>query len=538
VQIAGFNKSATSTRSFASIRNEAVTYDGSTERYTLTYPPGAIGPLSGLTIIEANGKVLRGPDVSYYLGDGTTLQYDFNAPSGVGGIPDTADTSLANADTRDITADRAGVPFQLGDDSTIDPAKTITSASQIQVHVNGVEQAPNTDYTVDLGNGIHTADETSETGDTTTTTADTASSPDHVVFVTAPTSTDLIAITTIADNQYYNEGSDIILDVAQLASDGHTLTANDVLSVTTFNNALGMKLRREVLEGRTLGIFKLRFDPLNAGYTFVWLNGVQQVQNYDFTMTGNTITFVGKTITASDRLDVMYFALESAASATGFRIFKDMLNRTFYKRISKNATTELVDDLTDTINTIQVKDGTALPEPDASNNMPGVVFIDKERIEYFTKNGNTLGQLRRGTLGTGIKDHSDGTLVVDASGTQTIPYADTVHTNTFTGDGSTVIFALSQAPSSASELDIFIGGQRLLLTSEDGSTINYSVDGSTTAVTLSTAPADGTQVKILHKRGQVWYTALDGNPADGKGLQASTTGQAKFIANEPTNAPE
>jgi len=128
--------------------------------------------------------------------------------------------------------------------------------------------------------------------------------------------------------------------------------------------------------------------------------------------------------------------------------------------------------------------------------------------------------------------------VVDATGTQTIPYADTVYTNTFTGDGSTVIFALSQAPSSASELDIFIGGQRLLLTSEDGSTINYSVDGSTTAVTLSTAPADGTQVKILHKRGQVWYTALDGNPADGKGLQASTTQQAKFIANEPTNAPE
>jgi hypothetical protein len=168
--------------------------------------------------------------------------------------------------------------------------------------------------------------------------------------------------------------------------------------------------------------------------------------------------------------------------------------------------------------------------------MPGVIFIDKERIEYFTKNGNTLGQLRRGTLGTGIKDHSDGTLVVDASGNQTIPYADTVYTNTFTGDGSTVVFALSQAPASASELDIFIGGQRLLLTSEDGSTINYSVSGS--AVTLTTIPASGTQVKILHKRGQVWYTALDGNPADGKGLQASTTQQAKFIANEPTNAPE
>ena len=55
---------------------------------------------------------------------------------------------------------------------------------------------------------------------------------------------------------------------------------------------------------------------------------------------------------------------------------------------------------------------------------------------------------------------------------------------------------------------------------------------------MSTAPALGTQIKILHKKGQVWYTGEDGNPANGKGLQASTTQQAKFIAGEPTNAPE
>jgi hypothetical protein len=57
-------------------------------------------------------------------------------------------------------------------------------------------------------------------------------------------------------------------------------------------------------------------------------------------------------------------------------------------------------------------------------------------------------------------------------------------------------------------------------------------------VTLSSAPADAVQIKILHKRGQVWYTAKDGNPADGKGLQGSTTQQARFIAEEPTNSPE
>ena len=125
---------------------------------------------------------------------------------------------------------------------------------------------------------------------------------------------------------------------------------------------------------------------------------------------------------------------------------------------------------------------------------------------------------------------------VDASGTQTIPYADTVYTDTAIGDGTTVAFTTTQTLSSASQLDIFIGGQRLLLTSEDGSTINYSASGTT--VTLSTAPASDTQVKILHKKGQVWYTGADGNPSNGQGLQASTTQQANFIAGEPTNAPE
>jgi hypothetical protein len=387
--------------------------------------------------------------------------------------------------------------------------------------VNGVKKDLNTHYTVDTGN-------------------------QNIEFVTAsvPTATDVICISTLVDHQYFIEGaSDAELGLVPSAiTSPYSLSSGDVLSVTTFNNALGMKQRREVLEGRPNGVFNLRFDTLNASYTYVWLNGEQLTAGADYLVSGNTITVSGKTITSSDRLDVMYFAVDSAVNATGFRIFKDMLNRTFYKRISKTATTKLTLDMSEGTQSITVEDASVLPIPDAASNTPGVVFIDKERIEYFTKSGNTLGQLRRGTLGTGIKEHGSGTEVVDASGTQTIPYADTVYTNTFTGadvtsDGE--LSPLSQTPSSASELDIFIGGQRLLLTSEDGSTVNYSVDGSSAAVTLHIIkPANDTQIKILHKKGQVWYTALDGNPADGKGLQASTTQQAKFIANEPTNAPE
>jgi hypothetical protein len=379
----------------------------------------------------------------------------------------------------------------------------------------------------------------------------------NVEFVSGavPTATDVICISTLVDNHYYNQGTDIILKPSAITSP-YSLTAGDVISVTTFNNALGMKQRREVLEGRPGGVFALRFAPLNATYTYVWLNGEQLTQQYDYTVSDTTLTIIGKTITASDRIDVMYFALESAVGATGFRIFKDMLNRTFYKRISKTATTKLTIDMIEGTQTITVQDGSVLGTPDIASNTPGVIFIDKERIEYFTKSGNTLGQLRRGTLGTGIKEHGSGTEVVDASGTQTIPYADTVHTDTFTGDGSTATFTTTstltttlQTPIEADgsvstdyegipadQIDLFIGGQRLLMVSEDGSTINYSISGNN--VTLTTTPASGTQIKILHKKGQVWYTAKDGNPADGKGLQASSTQQAKFIANEPTNAPE
>jgi hypothetical protein len=484
VQIAGFRKNTSSfVRNYASIRNEEITYDGSTT-HVLTYPPGTIRPYTGLTMIEVNGKMLRAPDTTYYMGDGSTYTY--------------------------------GVTAGLLDDSTVDPAKTITSADQVEVHVNGALQTLNTQYTVDIGS-------------------------QNINFTSGnvPTADQMVSITTYVDHHYSIDTSNrLVLNPSQISSDGYTLNVNDKMSVTTFNNAVGMSLRREVLEGRVSGVFKLYFEPANSTYTRVWFNGEQLTQGYDYTLVGNTITVSGKTITTADRLDVMYFASPSVTNSTGFRIFKDMMNRTFYKRISRTATTELTNTLLTDATTITVKDGTVLPEPDAANNTPGVVFIDKERIEYFTKTGNTLGQLRRATLGTGIKEHGSGAEVVDASGTQTIPYADTVYTNTFTGDGSTTVFALSQTPASASELDIFIGGQRLLLTSEDGSTINYSVDGSTTAVTLSTVPADGTQVKILHKKGQVWYTAKDGNPSDGKGLQASITQQAKFIANEPTNSPE
>ena len=481
IQIAGFNQSSIA-RAYAELRSNSIIYDGSTTRYTLNYPPGAIGPYAGLTIVEVNGALLRGPDNTYYSADGSTYSY--------------------------------GVVAGLSDGSTVDPSKTITSASEVEVYVNGTKKFLNTDYTVDIG---------SQT----------------VSFVNVPSAGDIIAITTLVDKHYTMVGTDIIFDTAQISSDGITFNINDVITVTTFNNALGMKQRREILEGRITGEYYLTHQPLNTDYVYVVLNSTETlVAGYDYLLEDNKITVIGRTFTSSDRLDVMYFAVESAVKSIGFRIFKDMLNRTFYKRISQTHTTTLTAPLDVSDNTITVEDGTVLGTPMASINQPGVIFIDKERIEFFQKSGNTLSQIRRGTLGTGIKSHASGALVVDAGSNQTVPYADTIYTSTHTGDGSSTTFTTTYASSSADELDIFIGGRRLLLTAEDGSTVNYTVDGSTASVTLTTVPASGVQVKILQKRGQVWYSQGIATAANGLGLQKSTTNQAKFIAGEPTNAPE
>ena len=482
IQIAGFNQ-APGTRAYNELRAQSITWDGATLTYGLTYPPGAIGPYAGLTIVELNGKILRGPDNTYYSGDGTTTAFKYGMVSG------------------------------LSDGSTVDPAKTITSATQIEVYKNGSKQMLNTDYIVNIGS-------------------------EQIEFVTAPVEGDVVAITTLVDNHYKITATDLNINTTQISADGITFTSGDVLTVTTFNNAVGSKIRREVLEGRASGEFYLAAQPYDYNYVYVTLNQAPLVYGHDFLLEGNKITVSGRTITTADRVDVLYFAVDGSANATGYRIFKDMLNRTFYKRISKNNTTTLAADVNNESTTITVTDGSVLSTPNASTNQPGVIMIDKERIEYFTKTGNTLGQIRRGTLGTGIKAHSSGADVVDFGSNQTVPYADTIYTKTYTGDGSTASFATTYAPSSASELDIFIGGRRLIATSEDGSTVNYIVDGSTASVTLTAVPASGTQVKILQKRGSVWYDQGTATAANGKGLQRATTNQAKFIAGEPTNAPE
>ena len=77
-----------------------------------------------------------------------------------------------------------------------------------------------------------------------------------------------------------------------------------------------------------------------------------------------------------------------------------MLNRTHYKRLNKDNVFTLAEPLRIVDTTITLFDATGITQPSTQLNIPGVLFMEGERIEYFKVVGNKLSQLHRGTRST------------------------------------------------------------------------------------------------------------------------------------------
>ena len=254
--------------------------------------------------------------------------------------------------------------------------------------------------------------------------------------------------------------------------------------------------------------------------------------------------------------------------------FKDMLNRTHYKRISKAKSTRLAADLGQFDIQITVEDGSTLAPPNPTLNLPGVVEILGERIEYMSKVGNTLSRLRRGTLGTGVKTtYVVGTLVQDIGPTETMPYAD----QTIVKKGDPIAtpqlytngtLELPYVPS-INDIEVFVAGRRLkkssyqlfqqeairqgkldaTLASNDKDypdspegditfAAEFAVNGTSTLqltelplILLEDSSENKFEVIVVKKIGQVWEDP-------GRTLQQSNGAVAKFLKDTETNFPE
>ena len=232
-------------------------------------------------------------------------------------------------------------------------------------------------------------------------------------------------------------------------------------------------------------------------------------------------------------------------------------------------------------NEIEVEDATNLPTPDITNNIPGIIFINAERIEYFVKSGNKLRQLRRGTLGTGVKElHKKGDELFNQGIDETIPYQDKLLVQNFTTTNSLVSgnyvereYILDWNPASRNEMEVFLGGQRLtkgyLNTSNNAvkdvfhpTTGMDSPEGDIT-VTLPTYPqswglerdgfrvqydsntnstkiyvyslADGEKLTVIRKQGQLWNDIVDSTTT--KSLGRSQNPIAQFIRAKEVKLP-
>jgi len=406
-------------KKFSEIKEQVwLNLDNNNRDVQLSQPPGLLGPASANSIVELNRRRLVPPNTTYY--EITSLlqtQFDIN----------TRKVYPANSfDNTIIEVYKNGVRIPVG-------------KYELNQYYNRVEFPDNF---FNLG--------------------------------------DVLAITSIVDYDYIIRGNVLTISGrVDITGPERLNILNEpgyqgvtYLRAITFTNQDNSFIRTEVYEANSSRIYKLTRVVVNDNFVWVSIGDKVLTSGYDFEIMEDLRTIrIDPDIPYNDGEQVIITSFtEQVASLTiGYKIFRDILGRTHYKRLSSAETTYLTQALLPTSTTITVNNGAILPTPALEYKTPGVVFVAGERIEYLEKHGNTLSKLRRGTLGTGVKEqYGVGTWVIDQSRSQTIPFAESVIAQTFTNTGvistftlthNKFIFASDITPHDA--IEIFVGGVKL-----------------------------------------------------------------------------
>ena len=292
----------------------------------------------------------------------------------------------------------------------------------------------------------------------------------------------------------------------------------------------------------------MRDKALDTDYVWLTRNGTLLTPSVEYSVLEDRRTLrVEIDIAADDELEVIHFSNPVAIPKFGYSQFKDMLNRYHFKRLGDVTTYQLAKDLNYFDTNISVTNSDTLPEPNKERSIPGIIFINGERIEYYLKEDGLLRQLRRGTLGTGIATlHKSGIPVLDQSNKQTVPYKDKQLVQNFTADGSTNAVTLDFIPKNVNEFEVYVAGKRLRknaisvfnpltdLDSPEGDTTSpaeFSVDGVTSTLTLTDTPAINTKITVIRRIGQRWTDV-------GTALHLQENDIARFIRNGEVALPK
>ena len=421
------------------------------------------------------------------------------------------------------------------------PGNALTTES-INVYLNGVQISAPVDWRFDIFNSsVILSDNIGEVGDKleiyVVTDGEYQLSGTTLTLVTAPADGEIVEVFKFSNHN--------IVGVERINYDvvaRDTLIAEDI-DYVTYNRL-------------TVGEIKLRKPAADVQYVWVSVNGELLTPSVDYYLVDSkTKVRLVKRPAQNDVIDILHFTPNVSQPKFAFRQFKDMLNRTHYKRLDAPVTV-LAQPLNSYDLRIEVEDGSVLPEPSKGSNLPGIIFINGERIEYLVKEGNTLRQLRRGTLGTGVKDvHAIGSDVYDQSGLKNIPYKDVTQVQKEVANGATNTFTLNFKAASVNEFDVFVAGRRLrktaiavfnptlALDSPDGDTVspaeftlNNTINTITGAiissqVVLAATPGADQTVNFVRKIGKVWNEP-------GQSLANSQTDIGLFLRAGTTKLPE
>jgi hypothetical protein len=341
-------------------------------------------------IVELNGLRLKPGNTNYYTGNGSTTE--FLLPSSAAEVYTTltfAGVQVWVDGTRlDSTSYALGEP-----DGVSIPLVTFFNAPVIGADIS-VTYTGQAEYFY-------------STGDNTVRIAD------HIAIADGS----LIAITSFSSHDVYKIKTKVFVGTDQFVSsqviqlgydeggfDSSAFDSTDSITV------IDITYPTEATQNDALKVF-------------VYVDGTRQTPNNDYTISDGFVTFADSiNITNSTEIVITWTSSNLYKLTSTFQIFKGMDETVEYNRVAVSESTALAANLYLTDTEITVVDGSNLAEPNPDMSIPGVVFINSERIVYYTKSGNTLGQLRRGTQGTGAKTmHAVGSIVTDASLRTRIP---------------------------------------------------------------------------------------------------------------------
>jgi hypothetical protein len=525
IKIVSVGKSALD-QGIVRVVEEVFEFEGSTRSFEMIdYYNAANSALpESSVIVEIDGRILNGVDTVYAIYDGITSSYTIG----------------------------------------IDPEQPIGAilSSNIFVYINNVLQVFVQDYIYD-GNLKQ-------------------------VIITAPMD---IGDTVKIENNFEADYSitDNILtinsDIQLLATGGPGNEYNDIIKVTRFSEYPELKMVSDEFVGGKVKYY-LGLLPLDIRYVWVYktsynpiipnsvVSSKRLVQDVDYRIgvTGDYI-YLTEPTSINDKIKVVLFGSKIYRFPSAYEIHKDMLNIFSFKRYSITEV-KLAQSLNYYDQEIVVTDGSDLSVPIASRNIPGIVLINNERIEYLTKNGNILSQLRRGSQGTAIAEiHNVNSIVIDVGATETIPYKETQNKTNFISDGSSLLIgplefiptkstrtwdtaAVTTIPEEygpCDEFEVFAAGRRLQKDSlqvyseiKGASSTSadivieaeFSVDGQTPYIRLTSKLPAGTRISVIRKVGSVWYEKGATTASSGITLVENNNPIATFIAKKTTLLPE